>query len=76
MKIAILGSPALWVFVLSCLITITGLWGLSISTYDKAGSTPLLLLLSGCLAWLGGIATLISSIVVLGAILWRWASRK
>jgi hypothetical protein len=76
MKIAILESPALWFFILSGLITIIGFWGLSISTYDKGGPFPLLLPLSACLVWLGGIATLISIVVLLGAILRRWASRK
>jgi hypothetical protein len=76
MKIAILESPTLWFFVLSCLITIVGLIGLSISTYDKGGPFPLLLAVSGCLTWLGGIASLISSVVLLGTVLWRWVSRK
>jgi hypothetical protein len=76
MKVAILESPTLWLFVLSCLITTVGLWGLSISTYDKGGPFPLLMALSACLAWLGAVATLISFVVLLGAILWRWALRK
>jgi len=76
MKAAILESPALWFFVLSCLIATLGLWGLSISTYDKGGPFPLLMVLSACLACLGGIATVISLAVVLGGILRRWASRK
>ncbi len=76
MKIAILESPTLWFFVLSSLATVVGLLGLSISTYDKGGPFPLLLALSLCLAWLGGIATFISFVVMLGAVLRRWASRK
>jgi hypothetical protein len=76
MKIAILESPALWFFVPSSLITIVGLWSFSISTYDKGGPIPLLLIVSVCLVLLGGIATLISFVVVLGAILRRLASRK
>jgi len=76
MKIAILVSPALWFLVLSWLITIVGLIGLSVSTYDKGGPFPLLLAVSECLAWLGGIATLISSVVLLGAVLRRWISRR
>jgi hypothetical protein len=75
MKLAILKNPALWFFVLSCLITVLGLLGLSVSTYYKGGPFPFLMALSACLAWLGGIAALISLMVVLGAIL-RWASRK
>jgi len=75
MKIAILESPAVWFFVLSCLVTTVGLLGLSISNYDKDGFS-LLILLSGCLTWLGIIATLISFLVMLGAILHRCASRK
>jgi hypothetical protein len=66
----------LWFFVLSCLVTIIGLFGLSISAYDKGGPVPLLLAVSGCLAWLGGIATFISLVVMLGAIIRRWVSRK
>ena len=73
---AILESPALWFFVLSCLITLAGLLGLSVSTYDKGGPPPLSMALSACVAWLGGIATSISFVVVLGAILRRRASRK
>ncbi len=76
MKIAILGSPALWFFVLSCLVTIVGLLGLSISTLDKGGPFPLLLALSACLAWLGGAVALISFLVLLGAILRRWVSHR
>jgi hypothetical protein len=76
MKIAIVRSLALWFFILSCLMTVVGLWGLSISTYDKGGPIPVLLALSGCLAWVGGIATLISFVVALGAIFRRWALRK
>lgn len=76
MKIAILESPALWLLVLSCFVTILGLLGMSVSAYDKGGSFPLLMALSACLAWLGGIPTLISSVVLLGTVLWRWASRK
>jgi hypothetical protein len=76
MKIAILKSPALWFFVLSCLVTAVGLLGLSISTYDKGGPFPLVLALSGCLAWLGGIATLIAFVVLLATILRRSVLRK
>jgi hypothetical protein len=52
------------------------LWGMSISTYDKGGHLPLLMILSGCLAWLGAATTLISFVVLLAAIVRRWASRK
>ena len=76
MKIAILKSPALWFFVLSCLVTVCGVSGLSISIYDKGGPFPLLLALSVCLAWLGGIATFISFVALLAAILRRSALRK
>jgi hypothetical protein len=62
--------------VLSCLITLVRLLGLSFSTYDKGASFPLLMVLSACHAWLGGSATLISFLVVLGAVLRRWVSRK
>ena len=78
MKIAILQSPAFRVLILSCLITITGLLGFSISSYDKGGSFPLLLVISEFLIGLGGIATLISLVICLvigfGAILQRRAS--
>ena len=76
MKIAILGSLALWFFVLSCMITLVGLLGLSISTYDKGDTLPLLWVLSGSLLWLGAIATLISFVVMMGAILRRWILHK
>jgi hypothetical protein len=76
MKVPILKSPPLWFFILSCLVTIVGLLGLSISPYDKGGPFPLLLTVSACLAWGGGIATLISSVVLLVAVLWRSALRK
>ncbi len=74
MKIAILKSPAFWFPVFACLVTIGGFWGFSLSSYDKGGPFPLLLLLSVCVICLGGIATLISLVVVLGAMLQRWIS--
>jgi hypothetical protein len=76
MKIAILKSLALRFFVLSCLITIVGLLGLLTSTYDKGGSFPVLMALSGCLAWLGGIATFISFVALLATIVRRSALRN
>ena len=76
MKIAILESPALWLFVFSCLVTTVGLCGLSISTFDRGDPFSLLLFVSACLAWLGAIATLVSSVVLLVAILRRSALRK
>ena len=76
MKLPILQSIALWFFVLSCLITLVGLLGYSFSTYDKGSSIPLLMVLSMCLSWLGGIAALISFVAMLGTVLRRWASHK
>lgn len=76
MKIVILKSPALWFFVLSYLVTMVGFLGLSISTYDKGGAFPLLLAVSACLAWGGGNAILISTVVLLVAVLWRSVLRK
>ena len=76
MKIAILKSPVFLLFVVACLLTIAGYWGLSISSYDKGGSFPLLLLLSVCLVCLGGITALIALVVALGAILRRWVSHR
>jgi hypothetical protein len=76
MKVPILKSPALRVLVLACLVTIVGLWGFSNSSFDKGGPFPLLLALSVILVCVGGIATLISFVIVLGESLYRWASRN
>jgi hypothetical protein len=44
------------------------IWCLSVSSYDKGGSFPLLLIVSVCLICLGGIIAFISLIVMLGEI--------
>ncbi len=68
MKIAILKSPAFWLLIFACLATTGGFWGFSVSSYDKGGPFPFLLLVSVCVICLGGITTLISLLVLLGRI--------
>jgi hypothetical protein len=74
MKIAILKIPVFLLLIFACLVTTAGYWGLSISSYDKGGPFPLLLVLSVCLICLGGITALIALLAALGAILHRWFS--
>ena len=71
MKIAVLKSPAFWFLVVACLVTTGGFWGFSLSSYDKGGPFPLLLLVSVCVICLGSIGALISLVAVVGAILQR-----
>ena len=68
MKIAILSSPAFQIFVLAALVTTGGIWCFSVSSYDKGGAFPLLLVISVCLVCLGSIIAFISLIVMLGEI--------
>jgi hypothetical protein len=77
MKIAILQNPAFRAFIFASLVTISGLLGFSISSYDKGGTFPVLLFLSEVLVGLGVIATLISLVVCLVMeIIQQLATRK
>jgi hypothetical protein len=71
MKLAILKSHVFLLLVVACLITTAGYWGFSISSYDKGGPFPFLLVVSVCLICLGGITALIAMVATLGAILQR-----
>ncbi len=74
MKIAILKSLAFRIFVFAALVTTGGFWCFSVSSYDKGGPFPLLLVVSVCLVCLGGIIAFISLIVMLGEIFDRRTS--
>jgi len=66
MKMTIPKSLAFWIFVFAALVTTGGFWCFSVSTYDKGGPFPLLLVVSMCLICLGGIIALIGLIAMLG----------
>jgi hypothetical protein len=68
MKIAILKSPAFAIFVFAALVTTGGFWCFSVSSDNKDGPFPLLLLVSVCLICLGGIIAFIALMVMLGEI--------
>lgn len=74
MKIAIPKSLAFWIFVCAALVTTGGFCCFAVSSYDKGGPFPLLLVVSVCLVGLGGIIAFISLIVLLGEIFDRRAS--
>jgi len=76
MKIAILKSVAFRIFVFAALVTTGGFWCFSVSSNDKGGPFPLLLLVSVCLICLGGIIAFISLIVMLGEIFERPISQN
>ncbi len=76
MKIAIPKSLAFWIFVFAALVTTGGFWCFGVSSYDKGGPFPLLLVVSVCLVCLGGIIAFISLIVMLGEIFDRRTSRN
>jgi hypothetical protein len=77
MKIAILQNPAFRVFVVASLFAIIGLLGFSISSYDKSGDFPVLLLLSEIIIAIGAITAFISLVVCLATeIFQRLVSRK
>jgi hypothetical protein len=71
MKIAIFQNPIFRVFVLASLVSIIGLLGFSISSYDKGGDFPLLLLLSEIIIAIGAIAALISFMICLAMEIFR-----
>ena len=76
MKISILKSPAFQLLVFAGLVITGGFWCFSISSYDKATGSSLMLVLSICLICFGGIVAFISLMVALGAILDRCDSRN
>jgi len=76
MKTGILKSLAFRIFLLAALVTTGGIWCFSVSSYDKGGPFPLLLLVSVCLICLGGIIAFISLIVMLAEIFERRASHN
>jgi len=65
MKIPIWQKPAFQVFVFASIVVVIGLLGFSISSYDKGGGFPLLLLLSEITIGIGAFAALISLVVCL-----------
>jgi hypothetical protein len=76
MKIAILKSLSFHIFIFAVLVTTGGFWCFSVTTYDKGGPFPLLLLVSVCLICLGGIIAFISLIVMLRDLFERRISQK
>jgi hypothetical protein len=76
MKVAILNSPAFVLFVFAGVVMAGGFWGYSVSSFDKGGSFPWLLLLSVCVICLGGIVASISLVVGLVGILQSWLRTK
>jgi hypothetical protein len=65
MKIAILQNPAFRFFLFASVVAIIGLLGFSISSYDKGGDFPVLLLLSEIIIAIGAIAALLSLVICL-----------
>ena len=65
MKIAIWQKPAFRVFVFASVVAVIGLLGFSISSYDKGGRFPVLLLLSEITIGIGAFAALISLVICL-----------